>query len=145
MADLRVAHLALGQADRRAGRDGAAWSDSDDEIVEDGRPRKLDRVARAGRGDSPSVEDHQRDERQRRRCSRPGRAADRRERARLERGAADERAVDGRLGHQLDGVLGLDGAPVEDTRLVQVLDRLVRPCASSGVAVFPVPIAQTGS
>ncbi len=64
MADLRVAHLALGQADRRAGRAELRGRIAGDEVVEDGCARELDRVARAGRGDPPAVEDHERDERQ---------------------------------------------------------------------------------
>ena len=49
----------------------------------------------------------------------------------LERGTADERAVDVRLGEQLGGVLRLDGAAVEDTRVVQRLDRTRAPPAPS--------------
>ena len=64
VADLRVPHLPLRKAHRRARRAQLRGRIASDESVEDGCPRKLDSVAGAGRSDPPSVEDHQRDERQ---------------------------------------------------------------------------------
>ena len=62
--DLRVPHLAFGQADRRPGRAELRGRIPGHEVVEDGRSREVDGIARAGRRDPPAVEDHQRDERQ---------------------------------------------------------------------------------
>ena len=94
---------------------------------------------RAGRGQTPAVEDHERDEIY-------GRgAANRGERVGIEGGAADERPVDAGLREQLGGVVGLDRAAVQDARRCSSLIRACASRASSGVAVLPVPIAQTGS
>ena len=60
MTDLGVAHLAFRQADRLAGRGELRVRKVAPQPVEDGRVRELDRVARAGRRDSPAVEDDER-------------------------------------------------------------------------------------
>ena len=73
------------------------------------------------------------------------RLAYRLERLDLERGAADERAVDVGLRQQLGGVVGLDRAAVETGASRSDLMNACASCAISGVAVSPVPIAQTGS
>ena len=76
--------------------------------------------------------------------------------ARLEAGAADQGAVDVGAGEQLGGVVGLDAPPIlDDDPGGGRLRRTSRPSqlrmnawtswACSGVAVRPVPIAQTGS
>jgi hypothetical protein len=79
---------------------------------------------------------------------------DRRERLGLERGAADERAVDVGQREQLLGVLGLDAAAVEDADLLAAClsrsatsarTKATASWACSGVATLPVPIAQIGS
>ena len=73
---------------------------------------------------------------------------------RLQRRAADQAAVDVGLREQLRRVVGLDAAAVEDLHRAGVRGRRLRAaragcactaCACSGVAVLPVPIAQTGS
>ena len=72
----------------------------------------------------------------------------------IEAGAADERTVDVRLGHELGDVLGLHRAAVLDAhrRAVSPPQKWRPPAgcvhtawASSAVAVRPVPIAQIGS
>ena len=63
VADLGVAHLALGQADRRPGRAKLRRRVPGDQAVEHRCARELDGVARAGWRDPPAVEDHERDER----------------------------------------------------------------------------------
>ena len=108
------------------------------EPVEDRRVGQVDGVARAGRRAAPPVEDDQRDYGARG-------LANRRERVDLERGAADERAVDVGLGEELGRVVRLDRAAVEDRHVDQAAMKAWASCACSGVAVFPVPIAQTGS
>ena len=108
--DLRVAHLPVGQPDRGTGGVELRVRVARDEVVEHRRVPRARRRCPARRGDPPAVEDDERDERD---GSHRG-AADRRERRRVERGAADERAVDGGLRHQLGGVLRLDRAAVED-------------------------------
>ena len=63
VSDLRVAHLALGQADRRAPRRQLAVRIALPEVVEDRRRRQRDGVARAVRRDPPAVEDDEADRR----------------------------------------------------------------------------------
>ena len=83
-----------------------------------------------------------------------GGAADGGEIGRLQRRAADQAAVDVGLGEQLRRVVGLDAAAVEDLhaarharapRVQRARRNACTACACSGVAVLPVPIAQTGS
>ena len=88
-----------------------------------GVSRERDRVAGPVRGEAPAVEHDEaqraaragRRDRRRTAHQRGGRD-DRRERLGLQRGAADERAVDVRQREQLGRVVGLDGAAVEDPR-----------------------------
>ena len=74
----------------------------------------------------------------------------------VERGPADQRAVDVGLGQQRARVVGLDAAAVQDAHAGRPASAptLGRPaariaawtsCASVGLAVLPVPMAQTGS
>ncbi len=121
VADLGVAHLAGGQADCLARGGERRVRELAPEPVEDRRVGELDRVARARRRDAPAVEDDERYERDT--C---GRLAYRLEGVDVERGAADERAVDVRLREQLAGVVGLDRAAVEDRRVEERLDERVR-------------------
>ena len=100
------------------------------EPVEHRRVGQVDGVARARRGAAPAVEDDQRYERARG-------FANRCERLDVERGAADERAVDVRLGEQLGGVVRLDRAAVEDGHVDQLRMNAWASCACSGVAVLP--------
>ena len=65
MADLGVAHLPGGQPDGLARRGERRVRVLRPEPVEDRRVGELDRVPRAGRGDAPAVEDHERYERER--------------------------------------------------------------------------------
>ena len=60
MADLGVAHLALGQPDRLARGLQRRVRIFAPEPVEDGRLRELDRVAGSGRRAAPAVEDDER-------------------------------------------------------------------------------------
>ena len=119
MPDLGVAHLAVREADRLAGRLERRVRVLGPEPVEDRRVRELDRVPRPGRGAAPPVEDDERYERD-------SGQANRRERFHVERGAADERAVDVRLGEQLGRVVRLDRAAVEHRHVEQALDERVR-------------------
>ena len=113
MADLRVAHLPVGQPDGLTRRR--------ERRVREARPRERRRPAsRRARLRSPA---------------RPGRGPSRRgsralregscdptqarERSGVERGAADQRAVDVRPAEELGGVVGLDRAAVEHARLVR--------------------------
>ena len=64
MADLGVPHLTGREPHRLAGRLDLRVREARPEVVEHGRPRKLDRVPWPGRRDPPAVEDHQRDERE---------------------------------------------------------------------------------
>ena len=89
------------------------------EPVEDGRVGEVDGVPRPGRRAAPAVEDDERYEWARR-------FANRRERVDVERGTADERAVDVGLGEELGGVVGLDRAAVEDRDVDQAADERVR-------------------
>ena len=87
--------------------------------------------------------------------SRPGAGHDRGHLVGLERGAADERAIDRRLGHELVDVRRRDAPAVEDRRsLAAIVEAEVRKgrriapaisAASAPPALRPVPIAQTGS
>ncbi len=61
--DLGVPHLAVGQADGTAGSCELRVRVALPQRVEDGRLRQLDGVARAGRRQTPAVEDHERDQR----------------------------------------------------------------------------------
>ena len=116
MADLGVPHLAVGKADVAPLGGELGVGELGPEPVEDGSLGERDRVAGAGLGEAPAVEDDQRD----RGDGRPIRSArgldDRREVVGVEAGAADQGAVDVRLGHQLGRVAGLDRAAVEDAR-----------------------------
>ena len=107
VADLGVPHLAGRQADRLAGGLQLRVRVLGPEPVEDRRVGQLDGVAGAGRRAAPAVEDDERYEGTRG-------LANRCERVDLERGAADERAVDVGLGEELGRVVGLDRAAVED-------------------------------
>ena len=106
------------------------WGNSRPEAVEDRRLGKRDRVAGAGLGQAPAVEDDQRQRGDRQRVGQAGGLDDRGEFARVEAGPADQRPVDVGLGHQLGGVVGLDRAAVEDA---DPLGRgAERPAASRG-------------
>ena len=65
MADLRVAHLPVGQADVAPLGGEFGVGELRPETIEDRRLGQRDRVAGAGRGKSPAVEDHQRQRRHR--------------------------------------------------------------------------------
>ena len=108
VADLGVAHLAGRQADRLAGGVERRVRVLGPEPVEDGRVGELDGVARAGRRAAPAVED---DERYETGFSLRPALANRGERVDVERGAADERAVDVRLGEELGAFSGLTEPP----------------------------------
>ncbi len=62
--DLRVAHLAVGQADRLPGGTELRRRIPAAEIVEDGRARQLDGVPGPGGSEAPAVEDDERYERE---------------------------------------------------------------------------------
>src|SRR5262249_19128163 len=64
MADLRVAHLARGEADGLAGRLQRRVRVLGREVVEDGSVRELDGVSRPGRRNAPAVQDDDRYERE---------------------------------------------------------------------------------
>ena len=63
VAHLRVAHLALGQADGRAGGTKLRRAVPRDEVVEARGAGERDRVSRPGRRDPPTVQDREDDER----------------------------------------------------------------------------------
>ena len=64
MADLRVPHLPVREADRLArGRERRVWERAP-ELVEDGRLGEVDRVAGTRRGEAPAVQDDERYERE---------------------------------------------------------------------------------
>ena len=124
VADLGVAHLPVGQADVAALGGELGVGEAAPEAVEDRRLGERDRVARAGLGQAPAVED---DERQRGDSARStGRLDDRGEVGRVEAGAADQRAVDVGLSQQLGGVAGLDRAAVEDAHRIGVAAALAQ-------------------
>ncbi len=145
MTDLGVPHLARRQSDRLAGRLRAWCADS--------RPRARRRRAyrRAPRrfpgpgGASPQPSRMTRATG----AGSPRRLAPARQIAsndsQLERGAADERAVDVRQPEQHRRVVRLDRAAVQHGASCSDLTNACASCAISGVAVRPVPIAQTGS
>ena len=119
VTDLRVAHLALRQPDRLAGRlQRRVWVLAP-EPVEHRRLSELDGVARPGRRAAPAVEHDERYEVE-------AAPANRCEGVGLERRATDEGAVDRRLREELGGVLGLDRAAVEHRQVEQALDEAVR-------------------
>ena len=100
VADLGVAHLARRQADRLAGGVERRVRVRRPEPVEDRRVGELDRVPRPRRGAAPAVEDDERYERERAAAWHIA-AND----VDVERRAADERAVDVRLGHAAPSAL----------------------------------------
>ena len=148
MADLAVAHLPVGQADRRARRRSASCADS----APRARRRPACRRARRrcpgpARREAPAVEHDEADRdgsAVSRRRSRAAAATIARERLRLQRGAADERAVDVGQREQLGGVVGLDRAAVEDPHALgrrlrsrsptSARTNAIASCACSGVA-----------
>ena len=159
VADLRVAHLPLGQPYARAAGGQRGVVVLLPESVEHRRVGERDRVARPIRRQPPAVEDHQADggdRASRRGGVEPARDLDdARERVGIEAGAADERAVDVGKGEQLLGVLGLQRAAVEDPdRLARGLVDLLHQRAHERHRLLrllgrrrvrPVPIAQIGS
>ena len=136
VADLGVAHLPLGQPDRAAAGRQLRVRVARPEVVEDRRVGQLDGVAGPG-GASP-----QPSRMTRATPGRPSRLAaahDRRERLRLERRAADERAVDVGQREQLGGVVGLDRAAVEDPRALAPARRRGRRRARARTRPPPAP------
>ena len=123
VADLGVAHLPGRKADSLSRRGERRVRVAGPQRVEHRCVRELDRVARPGRSDPPTIEDDERDELQ---AVLGGRAADRLERREVERGPADESAVHVGQREQHTGVLGLDRAAVEHGRRVQRLHERMR-------------------
>jgi hypothetical protein len=78
MADLRVAHLALGEADRSTARHEERVGVAVPQLVEHRSARQRNRIARPTRGDPPAVEHDQRRSIDRQRARR-GRAGGHRE------------------------------------------------------------------
>ena len=112
------------------------------ERVEDRRVGQLDGVPGPRRSAAPAVEDDERYERERRAAVRQIAV---KESTSREAPPTSAPSTSG-CGQELLGVLGLDGAAVEDPARSSRLR--MKACASwavSGVAVLPVPIAQTGS
>jgi hypothetical protein len=60
MADLRIAHLALGQSDGATASSQGRVRVGRPQVVEHGRLGKGDGVTRSWRGDPPTVQDHER-------------------------------------------------------------------------------------
>ena len=166
VTDLGVAHLPVGQTDRRDRRPSAGCAESAPTArrirgCAPGRSAFPDcpgrvpiRRARPGRMRAPAATWA----RQAARAVRPRssrRRDDRRERLGIKAGAADERAVDIGQRQELGGILGLDAAAVEDagqlrpapwrTAATRARTNATASCACSGVATRPVPIAQIGS
>ena len=119
VADLGVAHLAGREPDRLARGLERRVRVRARAVVEHGRLGERDGVAGPGRGAAPAVED---DERYEWDAARQIVAND----STIERRAADERAVDVRLGGELGGVVGLDRAAVEHRHVEDRLDERVR-------------------
>ena len=127
------------------------------------RVGQRDGVARAGGRVAPPVEDDERA--RRRRCAFVAgwshlryfsNLHDAGERRQLQARASHQHAVDVGLRHQFVDVVGPHAPAVEDAHLLgrflpkQARDQLsarnaIASCAISGVAVLPVPMAQTGS
>ena len=161
MPDLGVAHLAIRQADVAPTRRQRRVRVAGPELVEDRRRGLADRVARARRSQAPAVEHDQRQRGTGTAAARRGGspAAPRRRSPRRSSGsrlAPPTRAPSMSVrGEQLGGVVRLHGAAVEDPdRLAGRLRRgratsermkAIASAACSGVALRPVPIAQTGS
>ena len=104
--DLGVAHLTGREADGLTGCGERRVWELAPEAVEDRRARQLDGVAGTGRSAAPAIENDERyevDAAQTNRCEGIG----------VERGAADERAVDRGLGEELGRVFRLHRAAVE--------------------------------
>ena len=115
--DLRVAHLAVRQADGLSRRRERRVRVAGPERVEDGRVGQVDRISGPGRRQSPAVEDDE-DDRPQATASAPARQIASND-VRVERRPADEGPVHVGKGEERGRVLGLDRAAVEHRRVVR--------------------------
>ena len=161
VADLGVAHLAVGQADgAAAGRELRCAGSAAQSSSKTGVSASSTALPGPGRRQPPAVEDHEADGGTERAGTggtliAAAAATIRAKLVRVEARAADQRAVDVRLGEDLRRVLRLDAAAVEDAHALGGLASsgrrpargrsAIASCACSGVATLPVPIAQIGS
>src|SRR5205085_2561241 len=140
VTDLRVPHLTRGEADRLAGRRDRLVGRGPPEPVEDRRRRELDSVPGAGRRAPPAVEDDERYERV---------AAAARQIASKDSTSSDAPPTSAPSTSDWPrssaAFSGLTEPPYSTGTSSRPLTNACASWASSGVAVFPVPIAHTGS
>src|SRR5512132_4680726 len=141
MADLRVAHLAVRQPDRLTGGLERRVRVSRPEGVEHRRLGQLDRIPRAGGRDAPPIEDDERYKRESRAAVSQIAVNDSTSRDAPPTSAPSTSG----WASSSSAFSGFTEPPYSTGTSSRDLMKACAACAISGVAVLPVPIAQTGS